>query len=123
MRVLIIGATGLLGKVLLNDPEGERYEDQVTGAGSRDVDIREQRQVHQLFVRCRPEWTVLAAAYTDGDGCEKGPERAHQVKCTRARNVAEAGRDAGARRLFGSTAYGLDGCKGQPYAANDQGGR
>ncbi len=119
MRVLIIGATGLLGKVLLNDPEGERYEDQVTGAGSRDVDIRDQRQVHQLFVRCRPEWTVLAAAYTDVDGCEKDPERAHQVNCTGALNVAYAARDAGSRLLFVSTDYVFDGWKDNPYETND----
>src|SRR5260370_36106364 len=115
MRILIIGATGLLGKVLLNDAEGESHEDQITGASSRDADIRDPRQVRQLFERCRPEWTVLAAAYTDVDGCEKDPERAHQVNCAGALNVAYAARDAGSRLLFVSTDYVFDGWKDNPY--------
>ncbi len=47
MRVLIIGATGLLGKALL----GEWDFDEVTGASSRDADIREPAQLRALFAR------------------------------------------------------------------------
>jgi dTDP-4-dehydrorhamnose reductase len=119
MRILIIGATGLLGRALLDDVKTKKHEDQVTGVGSHDADIRDQRQVRQLFERCRPEWTVLAAAYTDVDGCEKDPERAHQVNCIGALNVANAARDAGSRLLFVSTDYVFDGQKGAAYEPND----
>src|SRR6202521_4796122 len=101
MRVLLMGATGLLRKGLLEEGEG----DTLTGVGSRDVDIRNPSQLSPLFERCRPEWTVLAAAYTDVDGCEKDPTGAHEVNCAGAMNVARAARDARATLLFVSTDY------------------
>jgi dTDP-4-dehydrorhamnose reductase len=115
MRVLVIGATGLLGKVLLEEWQG----DEVTGAGSRDADIREPGQLRFLFDRCRPEWTVLAAAYADVDGCEKDPERAHQVNCVGAVNVARAAHKARSKLLFLSTDYVFDGTKNAAYEPGD----
>lgn len=115
MRVLIIGATGLLGKALL----GEWDFDEVTGASSRDADIREPAQLRALFARVRPEWTVLAAAYTDVDGCEKHPELAHRVNCVGAGNVARTARECGSQLMFLSTDYVFDGKKPLPYETDD----
>jgi dTDP-4-dehydrorhamnose reductase len=115
MRVLLIGATGLLGKALLEEWEG----DAVTSVGSREADIRDESQVRQLFERTRPEWTVLAAAYADVDGCERDPQRAREVNSIGAMNVARASHEAGSKFLFVSTDYVFDGSKGAPYEPED----
>jgi dTDP-4-dehydrorhamnose reductase len=115
MRVLLIGATGLLGRVLQEEWEG----DAVTAVGSRDADIRDESQVLRLFEQTRPEWTVLAAAYADVDGCERDPQRAHDVNCTGAMNVARAAHDGRSKLLFLSTDYVFDGSKGAPYEPED----
>ncbi len=115
MRVLVIGATGLLGGALL---EGWDV-DQVIGAGSRDADVRNPGELQRLFERHRPEWTVLAAAYSDVDGCERDPERAHQVNCVGALNVARAAKEARSKLLFISTDYVFDGTKAAPYEPDD----
>jgi dTDP-4-dehydrorhamnose reductase len=115
VRILIIGGTGLLGKALLE----EWNLDQALGVGSRDADIRNSTQLRALFAWCQPEWTVLAAAYTDVDGCEKNSELAHQVNCVGAINVARAAREAGSRLLFLSTDYVFDGSKRAPYDIDD----
>ena len=115
MRVLLIGATGLLGKVLHEEWEG----DAVTGVGSRDADIRDESQVRRLFERTRPEWTVLVAAYADVDGCERDPQRAYDVNCSGAMNVARAAHDGRSKLLFLSTDYVFDGSKGAPYEPED----
>src|SRR5258708_13282727 len=95
-RVLILGATGLLGKALVEEWDF----DEVTGTSSRDADIRDAGQLRALFARVRPQWTVLAAAYTDVDGCEKNPEMAHQVNCAGAGNVARVARECGSPLPF-----------------------
>jgi dTDP-4-dehydrorhamnose reductase len=116
MRVLVLGATGLLGRVLLE----EWSTDEVAGIGSRDADIRDRSQLHAYFVSWRPECTVLAAAYTDVDGCERDAKRAHDVNCTGAANVALECKEVGSRLLFVSTDYVFDGCKSAPYETNDE---
>ena len=79
MKVLIMGATGLLGKALMR----EWKDDEVIGLSSRDADIREQAQVLRIVEKIRPDWIVLSAAYTDVDGCESKQAFAFSVnrKC------------------------------------------
>ena len=114
MRVTIFGATGLLGKALI----GEWDQDEVTGLGSREVDIRAPEQVAETMARHRPEWTVLAAAFTDVDGCETNPDLAFDVNCRGAVNVVRSAAAAGSRVLFLGTDYGFDGEKTSPYEVN-----
>jgi dTDP-4-dehydrorhamnose reductase len=111
MRVTIFGATGLLGKALVR----EWKSDEVTGLGSKDADICDPQQVLAAFTCTRPEWIVLAAAYTDVDGCESNRELAFAVNCTGAVNVAQAVKACGSRLLFLSTDYVFDGLSTTPY--------
>jgi len=111
MRVLIIGATGLLGSALLE----QWRSDEVVGATSKDADIRDEAHVQHLMARCKPDWTVLAAAYTDVDGCERNPELAEEVNCIGAGNVARAARESCSRFMLISTDYVFDGSQTSPY--------
>ena len=113
MRVLVLGATGLLGRALLQAPEWRC--DAVLGAGSHDADVRDAVAVRSLIERSAPQWIVLAAAWTDVDGCEADPEKAMAVNCEGACNVARAARELGAKVLFVSTDYVFDGSGTEPY--------
>jgi dTDP-4-dehydrorhamnose reductase len=116
MRITIFGASGLLGKALMREWSG----DAVTGVSSCDADIRDAAQVQQIVHRTRPEWIVLAAAYTDVDGCESNRDLAYAVNRDGAVNVAKAATAAGARLLFLSSDYVFDGRKNSPYETADQ---
>jgi dTDP-4-dehydrorhamnose reductase len=115
MRVTIFGASGLLGKALMQEWRG----DAVTGLSSRDADIRDAKSVHGLVQEARPEWIVLAAAYTDVDGCEGNPDLAFAVNRDGAVNVAEAAKEAAARLMFLSSDYVFGGKKTSPYETGD----
>lgn len=115
MRVLIFGATGMLGKALMRVWTG----DEITGLGSADADIRVPELVQKQVERVRPDWIVLSAAYTDVDGCELNPQLANAVNTQGAVNVARAATKSGARLLFVSTDYVFDGKSTQPYEADD----
>ena len=115
MRITIFGATGLLGKALAR----KWREDEVTGFSSADGDIRKDKEVSALVGHSRPDWIILAAAYTNVDGCESNRDLAFDVNCRGAVNVARAAKEHGARLLFLSTDYVFDGGKAIPYETND----
>jgi dTDP-4-dehydrorhamnose reductase len=116
MRVTICGASGLLGKALKREWRG----DAVSGFSSSDADIRDAKRVMEVVQETQPEWIVLAAAYTDVDGCESNPELAFAVNRDGAVNVAAAAKQFGARLLFLSSDYVFDGRKTTPYEIQDE---
>jgi dTDP-4-dehydrorhamnose reductase len=116
MRVTIVGGPGLLGKALSREWSG----DEIVSLGSRDVDIRSDEQVDEALHRYRPEWIVLAAAYTDVDGCEANRDLALDVNFLGAVRIARAAAAAGAKLLFLSTDYVFDGRKTTPYEIDDR---
>ena len=116
MRVTIFGASGLLGKELMWESGG----DNVTGLTSRDADIRDTDRVQQVLRETRPEWVILAAAYTDVDGCESNQDLAFSVNRDGAINIAGAAKQVGARLLFLSSDYVFDGKKTAPYETADE---
>jgi dTDP-4-dehydrorhamnose reductase len=115
MRILIIGARGMLGTDLLK----EWKTDEVIPATSQDADIRDPEQVRSLLARTQPDWTVLAAAYTDVDGSERNPELAFAVNARGTENVARAAEECGSRLFFVSTDYLFDGTSTRPYEPDD----
>jgi dTDP-4-dehydrorhamnose reductase len=115
MRILIFGATGMLGNALTRRWSG----DEVVGLGSSQADIRKPEQVTRMVAETRPDWIVLAAAYTDVDGCEINPTLAASVNTQGAVNVAQAARDSGARLVFISTDYVFGGMKTTPYETDE----
>ena len=113
---MIVGASGLLGKYLMRE---WTPPDQVVGFGSRDFDIRNLAQTQAAVEDRKPHWIVLAAAYTDVDGCETNPEVATDTNVHGALNVAAAAKAHHARLLFLSSDYVFDGCKTTPYEVDD----
>lgn len=120
MKVTILGSTGLLGKALMVAwNKGLGSADEVHGLGSRDADICNLQKVRDVVQSTRPDWIVLAAAYTDVDGCESHQDLAFSVNRDGALNVARAAKEAGARLLFLSSDYVFDGRKTVPYETDD----
>jgi len=115
MRITLFGATGLLGRNLVEELETE----ELTALSSRDADLRDALQVQKAIRASRPDWIILSAAYTDVDGCESNRQLAFAVNCEGPAHVAEEARNAGSRVMFLSTDYVFDGTKGAPYEAND----
>jgi dTDP-4-dehydrorhamnose reductase len=125
MRVLVLGATGMLGTDLLDEwHEGEpRVEesqhDDLIPAESADADLRDAAQVEQLIQKVRPDWVIACAAYTDVDACEKNRELAFAVNARGVENVARSAEKISARVFLVSTDYVFDGKGTRPYETND----
>jgi len=115
MRVTVFGASGLLGRELVHELQGQ----QLTALSSRDADLRDGARIRDVIVDSRAEWILLLAAYTDVDGCESNRDLAFAVNCEGAVNVALAAREAGSRLMFLSSDYVFDGSKRLPYETGD----
>src|SRR5579862_5890215 len=115
MRVLLIGANGMLGKDIVQ----EWTDDEITSATSRDADIRNRDEVERLITATRPDWIVLTAAYTDVDGSERNPDAAFAVNAQGTENVAIMAQKYGAKVLYVSTDYVFDGKGTRPYEPGD----
>ncbi len=75
MTVLVAGAQGQLGLDLMDS----FADDGVVGLSHEDLDIADEAAVVAAIASVRPDVVVNAAAWTDVDGCEGDPQRAHQV--------------------------------------------
>lgn len=115
MRILLIGAKGMLGTDML----GHWKSDEVIPADSSDADIRDLNQVRSLVSKAQAGWIVLTAAYTDVDGSERNPKQAFAVNATGAENVARAAAEAGTPLFYVSTDYIFDGNSNRPYEPDD----
>jgi len=124
MRVLVLGARGMLGIDLLDewkvDSRAASTPDVLIAAGSAEADLRDADQIEQLIQKARPDWVIVCAAYTDVDGCEANPELAFAVNATGVENVARSAEKIAARIFLVSTDYVFDGKGPGPYETSDR---
>ena len=115
MRILVLGARGMLGTDLLD----EWQSDELIPADVAEADLRNFVEVEKLVLAIRPAWIILCAAYTDVDGCERNPELAFAVNATGVANVARAAQAVSAGIFLVSTDYVFNGRGIRPYEVDD----
>ncbi len=105
MRVLVTGAGGQLAHDLL----AACRDDEVVALTRADLDIADEAAVVATVRQVAPEVVINTAAWTDVDGCESDPDRAHAVNALGPWWLARACRDVDARLVHVSTDYVFDG--------------
>jgi dTDP-4-dehydrorhamnose reductase len=119
MRILITGATGLLGLDVAQAAGGAH---ELLARSHEQLDILDAAAVRVCVGAERPEVVVNCAAFTDVDGAED-PQRAEiamAVNGQGAGNVAAAAAAAGAWVLHISSDYVFDGSARRPYVESDR---
>jgi dTDP-4-dehydrorhamnose reductase len=114
LRVVVTGASGLLGQSLSKILK-ENHE--VIAVDIDDYDLSAVSSISEI-TKTRPEWVCHLAAFTDVDRCETDPERAYQSNVIGTRNVAVACREARCPMLYVSTDYVFDGESRKPYGVD-----
>lgn len=115
-RILIVGATGQLGRVLVAWPSGHEH----IGLARSDCDITDAAAVMAAITAVRPDIVINAAAYTDVDGAESRPDLAYAVNAHAVGHLARACREVGATLVHISSNEVFDGTAAQPYDEWDQ---
>jgi len=119
LDVVVLGGRGMLGRDLVCALRADSAFGRVEVADLPEVDITQPDALAEYVGSVRPALVVNCAAYTDVDGCERNPERAHVVNAVGAANVAVAAAAAGAHLVHISTDFVFDGLKGESYVEDD----
>lgn len=128
MRVLILGATGQLGKEFVRSltASGTNYSAEKSSPGvavvkalPREVDIADLRALREAVTQYKPDWIINAAAYTQVDLAELDPYEAIATNSGGAANVALCAQDVGAKLIYFSTESVFDGRSTVPYLESD----
>lgn len=112
MKILIIGAKGMLGSELASHL-GRSHE--VTGWDIEEIDITDRASAIDRARSARPDLILNTAALVDVDACEEKSELAWKVNAVGAQNLALAARAIGCSYLLISTDYVFDGETDRDY--------
>src|SRR6478672_10650290 len=118
MKVLVTGASGMLGRDLVLAAGNAGHD--VVGFGHTELDVTDRTLAEGKLEAERPDLVINAAAWTDVDGAEEAEEEAMAVNGTAAGHLAAAAHAVGAGIVYVSTDYVFDGEKGAPYVESDQ---
>jgi len=119
-RVLITGATGLLGKALLEQPPqevdvwgtylpGTDFPPVSAACPIRPMDVRDPTQIAEVFDWAQPDAVIHAASIGSVDYAERHREETWAVNVGGTRNVCRLCLDFGARLVFISSNAVFDG--------------
>ena len=84
IKVLVTGSSGMLGSEFMSVMQ-ESYLISTLPAG---IDIAGNSAVVKALSDARPNIVIHTAAYTDVDGCEQDPNKAHRVNVLGSENIA-----------------------------------
>ena len=123
MKLLVVGAGGLLGSAMIRECLDRSIS--VTGTFHTDepsfeiplekLDVRDAAAFESFLQRWDPDAVVNCAALTDVDGCESQDELAFEVNGAAPGDLAAACAEEGAEFVHVSTDYVFDGITTTPY--------
>jgi dTDP-4-dehydrorhamnose reductase len=114
MKVVVLGAGGLLGRHLVDalSPVGD-HTLEVLALGRDRCDITHADQV--LVKTSGAGLIINCAAFTNVDACESDEDGAYRANALGAENVARAAAQHRARLVHVSTDFVFDGTQAEPY--------
>jgi dTDP-4-dehydrorhamnose reductase len=123
MRVLVTGASGLLGnKIIKVAGKHQVFPTHQTRPCFQDsvkMDITSENEVKKVFSRVKPDVLLHAAAETNVDKCENNMKQAWRTNTDGTRILAEACNKTNVAMVYISTDYVFDGEKGR-YIEEDE---
>jgi dTDP-4-dehydrorhamnose reductase len=127
MRLLVTGASGLLG---LNLALEASREHEVYGSVNRNLlkdapftviqtDLTQPGSLEELFEKSQPDWVINCAALANLEACEAKPDLAEKLNIDLPQKLAQIVAKGGARLVHISTDAVFDGIRGE-YSESDQ---
>ena len=122
MRILVVGADGMLGQDVVREfsEDHELSTSTLEGLGdAHALDMTRMEDVRRVIEQLKPDLVINCAAHTAVDRCEEEEELAFRINGEGPGNLARACAANDARLFHISTDYVFDGEKGEPYVEED----
>lgn len=124
MKLLVIGASGLIGSHILKAARAHGHTAigtcrTVMVPGLIPLDCRRMDDVRHLLLEHKPDVVIHAAGWSHVDGCEDDPSRAMAENMIQPAMLAKACQERGAKMVYLSSAYVFRG-KAACYSEDDQ---
>lgn len=129
MKVLVTGASGLLGFDVMGELKRRGYDGIGADRSETDadfehvqLDITDRDRVFEVVRDLEPDVIVHCAAWTNVDAAEEAEnlEKVRAVNVDGTRNLAEAAKEVDAKFVYISTDYVFDGTGEKPWQPNDK---
>ncbi len=118
MKVLVTGATGMLGRAVMQVLRAQQMD--CLGVSCADMDLTDETAIRSRVEAFRPDAIVHCAAYTAVDAAEQDVRRCMAVNSLGTMHLARAARRVGAKLMYISTDYVFDGRSDVPFEATDR---
>ena len=123
MKLLIVGASGVLGTRLHNDAIEKKWDTLGTYCSHEHnglfyLDLRDKKSINKVFNFFNPEVVILTGGITDVDFCEIKPRLAEEINIKGSIDLIKKTKEYNAKLVFLSTDYIFDGENG-PYTEED----
>jgi len=106
LKVLILGATGMLGTDIAHELAG-KYELYLWD--KEELDITQEKLVKEKIHNLLPQVIINATGYTNVDGAEEEKDIAMLVNAQAVKYITEVAQEVGAKLVHFSTEYVFDG--------------
>ncbi len=118
MRILVTGATGLLGQELC--PLLEKEGHQFWATNSKIFDITNKKLALEIMDKVSLDLIIHLAAYTNIDQAEVSKKEAMNVNYTGTKNMAKIAKKLDVPIIYISSDSVFDGSKNTPYKVTDE---
>src|SRR5712691_13289458 len=124
LRVLVTGASGMVGSDLCPTLEANKHEVYATDIDRSNkiafLDVQNRTDVERTISETKPEIVMHLGAETDVDKCELEPDHAFAVNTLGTQNVALSCQKHGIEMVYVSTIGVFYGDKLDPYVEFDE---
>ncbi len=118
MKILVTGATGMLGQDLCPILEDSNFT--VIETSSKNMDITNFETVKSVLTETKPDCIIHCAAYTNVDKAEEDEETAFKINFEGTKNLAVLCKNSDIPIIYISTDYVFDGEKEGKYKPYDK---
>ena len=115
-KILVLGATGQIGKALKKDLVGW---EEVKFLNRKELDFKNIESIESKIKDFQPDFIINTAAYTNVDGAEDFRDDAYQINSVAVDKLSKLANSYGVVLVHFSTDYVFDGQKNLPYLETD----